>query len=274
VKYEMKEGCATVSLSNKILLGIALPLASCSQDDRVATVTCEGIPGNLVTVSTELSRNGKQESSTGYLNQLGLPLGTIVRTRAHSTSPMAFIDGRTAISSAPDLSPSPAVVRSITIGDGFQVHLEDDVVALGRRAGVDLNSEILKHAVLYVGNGVVRSLPNLANSINGHAGMVEAIRKASPDEKFAVVSGTIAGDYIGLFSTFSTFRGITSDSLAIGTSYIHVSYSCLAVEELERRSWESDSLIPLVIYLTPIRYDETTSRIIPDSSSMESSQHE
>jgi len=54
-------------------------LASCSQDDRVATVTCDDTFGAGLPVTIEASAGGKRTSSIGYLNTRGLTLGTLVR---------------------------------------------------------------------------------------------------------------------------------------------------------------------------------------------------
>jgi hypothetical protein len=162
--------------------------------------------------------------------------------------------------STDDLSPSTAILISTTVSDGLQVHLEKDIRTVARRAGVDLESTILKHTVLYVEDPVFRSFRNLADSVNRDSGIVQSIRTAT-DARFVIVSETIDGDGLDLFNTYGS---TAVNTFEIGGSYVHVSYSCPTVEGLEHRSARADGVIPIVIYMTPVRYDAPTAKITLD----------
>ena len=247
----------------RALLLLAPPLLSVScttQDDTVATVTCDGGSGDVIPVSMEVSSNGKRASSIGYLNTWGLTLGNIVRTASGSTPSGTVVEEHSLPSSTDDLSSSAAALSSTTISDGLQVHLEKDIRTVARRAGVDLDSAILKHTVLYIEDPVVRSFRNLVASVNMDSGVVQSIRAAT-DDRFFIVSGTIDGDGLGLFNTYGS---IASNTFEIGRSYVHVSYSCQPVEGLKHRLAKADDVIPIVIYMTPVRYDAPTSQVVLD----------
>ena len=253
----------TSPISCRTVLFLALPLllsVSCTQDDRVATVTCDGVSEGAIPVSIEVSSNGKRASSIGYLNTWGLTLGTIVRTAPGSTPSGSIVEEHRLARSTDDLSPSAAVLSSTIVSDGLQVHLEQDIRTVARRAGVNLDSTILKHTVLYIGDPVVRSFRNLADSVNRDSGIVQSIRSAS-DTRFVIVSGTIDGDGLRLFNTYGS---TAVNTFEIGGSYVHVSYSCPPVEGLGRRSASADGDIPIVIYMTPVRYDAPTSQVTLD----------
>jgi hypothetical protein len=266
---EMKRLRAVRTRCNKTLLVIFIFLTSCDQDDRTITVTCDTPPGTPIAVVTEWSDKGIRKSATGYLNNWGFSIGTIVRVSPGSTPLETIIERQASV--LPLLTPtsSPTTLTSATVGDGFQVHLEDDVRAIGRQAGIDLESGIPAHTMLSIDAPEVHSLTNLANSINAYPGIVKGIR-TDRDAHFAIVSGTIDGDYPFLFSTYGS---AAVNTLWIETSYVHISYSCRAIEELRHRSWAADNFIPLIIYLTPIRYDETTSQISIDPDSLDRFTH-
>lgn len=255
-----------------LLLGLFMLLVSCSQDDRIATVTCDGATGSPIPVPTDLSSNGQRASSIGYLNSWELSLGSIVRIAPGSTQSGAITEWRTLAPSKhnPPLSSTALRYSTIGIGAGFQVHLDEDIRAVGRRAGLDLDTEILQHTIFYLYDPTIRSLPDIENSVNEDPSIVDGIRMAA-GAYFAVVSRTIDGSNLGLFNTYEE---IPVNTLEIGNSYVHVSYSCRTVERLGRQARRAEGVLPLIIYLTPIRYDELTSRVMPGPREMDVFQHE
>src|SRR5262249_27533130 len=160
-----------------------------------------------------------------------------------------IIDRLSPVLPIPNSTTSPTILRSAAVGDGLQVTLDDDVRRLGRHAGIDFESGIPTHTGLAFFTSEARYLTSLASSIIAYPGSIEAIR-ANKDAHLAIVSGTLDGDFPSLFTTYD---GVAANTLSIGTAYIHISYSCWAVDELRHRWWAAGHLIPLIIYLTPIR---------------------
>lgn len=223
------------------------------------TVTCDGDFRSAVPVATEIFINGQHAEITGYLNRSGLSLGSIVQL-----TPGSILEKR--VSSTPEIAFSSLSgdFLSATLGQVFQVHVEDDIRAMGHRAGLDFDSDVPKHTMLYIGNPRVLSVDHVVELLNRSRDLVEYLRTAATTH-FAVVSGLVAGDDIGLFSTYES---VAQSIIEIGSSYIHVSYSCSPIDELGHRANMAADLVPLIIYLTPIRYDGATGRIAFDGPTL------
>jgi hypothetical protein len=244
----------------RLVLGLSLLLSSCSQDDRDATVTCNESDRLLTPVATELSTNRKESSLTGYLNSLGLSLGSIVQLTAGSNGTGTIVKWRALTLSGNDIAAASAALRSATVGEGLQVRLEDDIRIVGRRAGLDLDGDILKHTTLYIDNPIVHYLTDVAKSINRSPSIVEAIRRSKTSD-LAIVSATVDGSDLRLFSTYGS---TPVNTLEIGSYYVHVGYSCPSIERIGRLARRSDRAISLIIYLTRVKYDELTLQVTVD----------
>ena len=255
-----RERRSAISLKRKLLLGLGLFLASCSQDDRTATVSCDADPEGPIIVTTELLINGRRMSMTGYLNSWSLSLGSIVRISPGSTRSEPIVEWQTLPLSATDLLISSTAVQSVTIGDGFEVHLDDDLRIIGRGIGVDLDDTLLRHTMLYVGNPMVRLLPDIAGPLNRYPVMVERIRSA-PVTRLAIVSGIIDGEGIGVFNMY---QPVAVNTFELGRSYVHVSYTCRLIKRQHHLADTAIGVVPLIIYLTPIKYDDSTARVVLD----------
>jgi hypothetical protein len=121
---------------------------------------------------------------------------------------------------------------------------------------------------LQIPEAEIRVLTNLPNSMNASPSIVEGVRTQT-DARFAVVSGVVDGDYLLLLATYDADA---INTVSVGTSTVHISYSCQVVEEVLHEVWATGSLIPIVIYLTPIRYDPKTSRVVVDLDSADGTQ--
>jgi len=212
-------------------------------------------------VATELVSNGRRASISGYLNSWGLPLGSIVRINPGSTRSEAIVEWQRLPLSASDLLISSTALQSITISDGFEVHLDDDLRTIGRGMGIDLDSTIVKHSVLYVDGSVTRGLPDVAAPLNRYPDIVARIRSA-PAIRLAIVSGTVDGSDLNIFDTYPS---AAANTVELGNSYVHVSYACRVIANLGHQARRAIDGVPLVIYLTPIKYDNSTARVAPDS---------
>lgn len=247
---------------------IPLLLASCSQDDRVAIVTCSAGGIGAIPVATELWNREQRTLATGYLNTWGLNLGSIVRVTGGSPWPRAIVEWRAVTPSKPNASLTAVALRSAAVGDGFQVLLDDDFRANALGSGLNLDSAILERTMLYIFNARVWSLPDVVAALNETPDIAAGIRAATSD-RFAIVSEAVNGDDLSLSS-----KSVAAvNTLDLGGAYVHVRYSCRAVERLKDQVLRTGGLVPLIIYLTPIIYDETTSRIAPDVRSMDLSRH-
>ena len=240
-----------------MLVGLGFLLVSCSQDDRISTVTCDGDPEGPIAVTTELLIHGKRTPITGYLNSWGFPLGSIVRINSGSARSAAIVEWQRLPLSAPDLLASPRALQSITLRDGFEVHLDEGLKTMSQRMGIDLGGMILKHTLLYVDDPEVRLLPDVAGLLNRSPGTVERIRNA-PDTPLAIVSGTIDSHGLGIFDAYQT---VGVNTFELGRSYVHVSYTCHLINRLGHRAHGAPGAVPVIIYLTPIRYDDSTARV-------------
>jgi len=163
--------------------------------------------------------------------------------------------------SASDPLISSTALQSVTLGDGFEVHLDDDIRTIGRGMSLDLDSTILKHTILYVDGSMVRLLPDVAVLLNRYPGIVERIQSA-PDTRLAIVSGTIDGDELDIFSKYPS---VSTNTLELGRSYIHVSYTCRLMKRLGHRAYRPPGIVPLIVYLAPVKYDDSTARVALDS---------
>lgn len=265
----IQEQRSSISLKSKLILGLGLFLVSCSQDDRIATVTCTADPEGPVAVTTELLSNGRRTLITGYLNSWGFSLGSIVRISPGSTRSEPIVEWQTLPLLASDLLTSSTVLQSVTIGDGFEVHLDDDLRTIGRGMGVDLNDTLLRHTMLYVNDPMVRLLPDSADPLNRYPGIVERIRSA-PGTRLAIVSGIVGGDWI---SAFNTYQSVAANTFELGRSYVHVSYTCRLIKKLQHRADTTMGVVPLIIYMTPIKYDDSTARVVLDSHPVDTLDH-
>lgn len=248
---------AYFSRGRAVLLGLGFLLVSCSQGDRISTVTCDGDPEGPIAVTTELLIHGKRTSITGYLNSWGLSLGSIVRINYESARSAVIVEWQRLPLSATDLLVSPRAFQSITLREGFEVHLDEGLRTMSERMGIDLGGMILKHTLLYVDDPEVRLLPNVAGILNRSPGTVERIRNAS-DTPLAIVSGTIDSNGLGIFDAYQT---VGVNTFELGRSYVHVSYTCHLIKRLQHRAHGEPGAVPVIIYLTPIRYDDSAARV-------------
>ena len=253
---------SAISLKSKLLLSLGLFLASCSQDDRIATISCDADHGGPTTVTTELLSNGRRTSITGYLNSWGFSLGSIVRISPGSTRSEPIVEWQRLPLSASDLLISSTALQSVTIGDGFEVHLDDDIRTIGRGMGVDLDDILLRHTMLDVDDPMVRLLPDIAGPLKRYPSIVERIRSA-PDTRLAIVSGIIGGDELD-FEFINTYQPVAANTFEFGRSYVHVRFTCHLIKRIQERAGTATGIIPLIIYLTPIKYDDSTARVVLD----------
>ena len=243
---------------NTVLLGLGLLLASCTQSDGISTVTCDGDPEGPIAVTTELIIHGKRTSITGYLNSWGFSLGSIVRISSGSTRSEAVVEWQRLPMSAADLIVSPKALPSVTPLEGFEVHLDDVLKAVSQRMGIDLGGIILKHTILYMDAPKVRLLSDVAGLLNRSPRAVERIRNA-PDTPLAIVSGTIDSRGLGIFDAYQT---VGVNTFELDGSYVHVSYACHLIKQLGHRASGAPGTVPVIIYLTPIRYDDSAQQVV------------
>lgn len=242
-----------------LLLLFLFLLVSCARDDWNVSITCDEILGSLIPVTTELIINGEQVSQKGYLNPSRLSLGEIVRIEPDSTNAYAETAVRVPTLSSDDLSPIPVKLRWISINDGFQVKSEQDVKAAADTENVDLLSAVLNNTDLRVGGAIVRTLRDVPKFISKNSEVVRRIRTAT-GSRFAVVSGTIAGQFLALEPTYKSYAAV--DTFYLGDTYVHLTYSCPVLDSLAE-VMKTGASAP-VIYLTAVRYDEPTAQITVD----------
>lgn len=240
-----------------VLLGLGFSLVSCSRADRIATVTCDGDPEGPIAVTTELLIHGRRTSMTGYLNSWGFSLGSIVRINSGSTRSGAAVEWERLPLSAADLLVSSKALQSVTPQGGFEVHLDQSLNTMSQRMGIDLGTMILKHTLLYVDDPKVRLLPDVAGLVNRSPKTVERIHN-TPDTLLAIVSGTIDSSGLGVFDAYQT---VAVNTFELGTSYVHVSYTCHLIKRLGHRAHGEPGGVPVIIYLTPVRYDDSAAQI-------------
>ena len=63
-------------------------------------------------------------------------------------------------------------------------------------------------------------------------------------------------------------QSVSLNTFEIGDWYVHVSYSCPAFESLARRA-RAQAATPLVIYLSPLKYDKASSKVALDPRPLE-----
>ena len=256
--HEQQRAC--LFLKSTLLLGLTL-LASCSQDDRTSTITCDRDPEGPISVTTELNINGRRASVTGYLNSWGLSLGSIVRINARSTQFDAAVELQRLQTSKNDLFISPTALQSVALLRGFEAHLDEDLKTMSQKMGIDLDEIILKNTILVFDGSNVQLLPDVAGLLNRDPEVVERIRY-NRDTPLAIVSGTIYSNN-GL-NIFNTYHNIGANTFELGRSYVHVSYSCQLLKKIRHVAYKSARGEPVIIYLTPIRYDGSTARVTID----------
>ena len=241
-----------------LVLGLILPpILSCSQDDRLVTITCDNLAESPIPVETAYSINKQHTSLTGYLNSQGLSLGSIVQI-APSTAHAGVLTLKGPQLSSPidDALVSYPILLALNVGNGFQAHMDDDIRMASHNAHHDLDSEIVKHTMLYVENPTVRYLAKIGPLLDRHPDIANSIRTAT--QQTAIVSEVIEGDRLVLFSDV---EGIAINTGEIANSYVHVTYSCQTVRDLDHEAHRVDRATPLIIYLTPLTYDAKTSSI-------------
>ena len=247
----ISEWHARFPFSNMVLLGLWFLLVSCSQNDRISTVTCDGDPEGPIAVTTELLFHGKRTSITGYLNSWDLSPGSIVRINSGAARSEAIVEWQRLPLTKPDLLLSRKALRSVTLQGGFGVHLDEGLRTMSQRTGIDLSGVILQHTLLYVEDPEVRWLPDIAGLLSRFPATVERIRN-SPDISLAIVSGSIDSNGLGIFDAYQT---VGINTFELGNSYVHVSYTCHLIKQIAHRANGAPSPVPVIIYLTPIRYD-------------------
>jgi len=136
--------------------------------------------------------------------------------------------------------------------------MDESVKTIGHRAGLDLGTGIIEHTVFHIGETMARYSPNVADLLNRYPDIVAGIHE-NAGAQFAVVSGTIEGSDWAMFTTYPV---VGTNTLEIGSSYVHVSYACQTFESLRHRAFMADSAVPLIVYLTPIKYDASTARLV------------
>lgn len=265
----METGPSSVPRNAALVLWVCLLSSSCVQDDWIVTLTCDGAFSRLTPVTTELFVDGKRAFRTAYLNPSRLSLGDVVLIGSRLSSGPPEVEWHIPTPSADEISPASVRLRSISINDGFQVKFERDIKTAATLAGVDLQSEVIKSTDLHVGGAVIRALRDATSVIERNPEVVEKIRTAI-DARFAVVSGTITGQYIVLEPAWESFSAV--DTFYFGGTYVHVIYSCAACSSYSEGMSTGDDAP--VIYLTPVRYDQRTAQIVADPPSPEVLRHD
>jgi len=266
---ESRECISVMSMLFKMsaLIAFCILAASCSEPDRVVTVTCDATPTNLMPVATELEINGQRRSLPGYLNTSTFTLGAIVELTPGGLPPKSGEMVRSQVVTALRREErDKSILRSIRMKQGLEVRIEDEFRESVRRLGLSIDNEISGNTALYIPGYSITFLPDILRAINADSGAVEMIR-ASREAQFAIVSGSINGDDLILFST--SRASIYPNILLLAGSYVHVSYACGAVALLRERSNEPSGVKPLVIYFTPVNYDVASARVTLDSRQMD-----
>ena len=242
--------------------------SSWTEQDRIATVSCSSSPDQTLKVETELKGGGFRARLDGYLNIWGFRLGSMVQLQPGSIAGTASytLDAR--------LMTSPIIDERLTllsspVRRGLVTHVDRDIELDAQRSGIDIQSTLLSYTDLWIENPKIRFIHDVSGLVNSDQKAIDLLRR-SGNTRWAIIRGTVDSQNVDLYKPHFDFHGY--NTLVIVHSYLHIAYSCSAVDSLEQRTNNSGEMVPMVVYFTPIKYDEKTSQIAVDDRPIESTQ--
>ena len=247
-----------------LFLVVVLSTASSwTEQDRIATVSCISSPGQTLEVATELKGRDFHARPDGYLNVWGFRLGSFVQLQPASFAGTASytLDAHLMNSSTID---DRLTLLSSPIRRGLITHVDRDIELTTQRSGMDIHGTLLSHTELWIDNPKIRFIHDISGLVNSDPAAVDFLRR-SGNARWAIVRGTVDSEDVGLYKPHFESHGY--NTLVIANSYLHIAYSCSAVDSLVQRTGDNGEMIPMVIYFTPIRYDEESSHIVIDDRS-------
>lgn len=244
----------------------ALCVASCGEEDRVYTVYCPPTNGAL---SVDLGSGDARSLGVGELNSKHLSVGSILRVTP-SPSPIETGTAREVYTlriSSLDLSP-PRTVNGGRLVANPRIEVNIDVRRAAAGLGIDLEQLITSGTHLYIHRGTLKSLRDVAAITSADPGAVDLIRTDSKGTRFLVVSAAVYGSGALLLTSIEPLKGVAANTVKLGDFYLHANFVCPAVyghSSPGRSRWDD----PVVVFYTPVAYDESTARIVVDASGLD-----
>lgn len=241
---------------------LALCVASCGEEDRVYTVHCSPTSG---TFSVDFGSADAKSLGIGELNSKPLTVGSILRV---TPGPSPLEAGtvrevyRLRVASL-DLSP-PRRVNDGRLVANLRIEMDADVKLVAARLGIDLEQLITSGTRLYILGGTLSSLHDVASLTNADPAAVDLIRAESKEMRFLVISAAVYGSDPNLYTSVEPLEHVGT-AAKLGNFYLHGNIDCPAVHS----PWVvispgSRKVNPIIVFYTPVAYDESIERIVVD----------
>jgi hypothetical protein len=243
---------------------LALCVASCSEEDRVYTVHCPPTNGAF---SVDFESTDTESQGVGELNSKPLSIGSILRvTPGPSPTETGTAHEVYRLRTANlDLLP-PRVVDSGRLVANLRIEVDADVKQAAARLGIDLEQLITSGTRLYIFRGTLKSVRDVAALTNADPAAVDLIRANSKEMRFLVISAAIYGFSTHLFTNVEPLKYVSGNAVKLGDFYLHGNVVCPAVHSpffaSSRRSRRAN---PIIVFYTPVTYDESTANIVVDA---------
>jgi hypothetical protein len=154
---------------------------------------------------------------------------TIVRLDTTATNPFTVLEQPTLPLHTSRADQVSALWHFTTASDTLQLNVYEDIQRFALQDGVNLDSEVSNSTMLIIIHSTRISLVDAKGFVNSDQRLRESIRSTA-DTRFAIVTQTIDGDDLGLLFA----GGFVANTLEIRGSYVHVRYSCPAIDGKHR----------------------------------------
>lgn len=233
-------------------------LASCGEDERAVSVSCERDGGTL---AAKFGNSAADDPQIGYVSAGDLNPGVILQLASDKKTDVPGLQVRYLLKTTEaDFLPTKTEPWIAPIVDGaFQVRTDPDVDQAARSAGIHWEKEIGENTILYfVWGARRRTLRDPLTLINSDPTAIDTIRYGTVQGPFFVIAAASYGRFEDLFYNGSSLNNVPGFIL-------NVSYTCPAVDHVLTVARQSTRHSTMIVFYRPLKYDPKLGRVSFDT---------
>jgi hypothetical protein len=242
-------------------------LVSCTNEDRVVTVTCSPPPRD--SISVDMGRVGMETRAVGFLNTRQFVAGTIIQLNPAATGDAHAIGSvvRVLQTSEGDFLParSEGWLEDV-VSASFRVRLDNDVNEALKPLHIDWEKTLVRDTALSSFGAKRRVLRDPLGLINADRIATALIREGGKTSRFVMVSAASYGNAIAIGYSAPSLAGNTVD---ISNFYLHLKYECSAVTKINSIAHSLGKPVPILIFFVAVKFDSAKEAVVSETGDLD-----